>query len=193
VTMTSKQPTREPYRQIQATVGSNRQKAIGVDLGGPLDEQGQLSYRLVGLADRSDTQYDHVESERYALAPSLRMAFSEDTALTLQAYLQHDPESGYHGGLPAEGTLSRRNGGYLSDGFREGEPHRAPFERPQRMLGSQSGRRCGGPWSIRQNCRYLGREVQWQQVHGMGWVGGSSELGRAYTGAGGRLHPWTID
>ncbi len=193
VTMTSKQPTREPYRQIQATVGSNRQKAIGVDLGGPLDEQGQLSYRLVGLADRSDTQYDHVESERYALAPSLRMAFSEDTALTLQAYLQHDPESGYHGGLPAEGTLYRRNGRYLSDGFFEGEPDHEKFERTQQMLGYQFEHRFDDTWSMRQNFRYLDSQVESEQVYGMGWVGDTSELARAYTGADERLHSWIID
>ncbi|WP_313054373.1 TonB-dependent siderophore receptor [Pseudomonas lopnurensis] len=193
VAMTTKQPTDETYRQVQATVGSNNQRGIGVDLGGPLDEEKHLSYRLVGLADKGDTQYDHVESERYALAPSLRIAFSEDSALTLQAYLQHDPESGYHGGLPAEGTLYRRNGRYLSDGFFEGEPGHEKFERTQQMLGYQFEHRFDDVWSMRQNFRYLDSKVESEQVYSLGWAGNSSELLRAYTGADERLHSWIID
>ncbi len=193
VAMTSKQPTAKAYRQVQATLGSNAQKSIGVDLGGPLDDDGMLSYRLVGLAEKGDTQYDHVESQRYAVAPSLRIDFSADTALTLQAYLQHDPESGYHGGLPAEGTLYRRNGRYLADGLFEGEPDHEKFERTQQMLGYQFEHRFDDTWSMRQNFRYLDSEVESEQVYGMGWNGNSSELARAYTGADERLHSWIID
>jgi len=193
VAMTSKQPTAKAYRQVQATLGSNAQKSIGVDLGGPLDDDGMLSYRLVGLAEKGDTQYDHVESQRYAVAPSLRIDFSADTALTLQAYLQHDPESGYHGGLPAEGTLYRRNGRYLPDGFFEGDPDHEKFERTQQMLGYQFEHRFDDTWSMRQNFRYLDSEVESEQVYGMGWNGNSSELARAYTGADERLHSWIID
>ena len=193
VAMTTKQPTDEPYRQVQATLGSHNQKGIGVDLGGPLDEQGRLAYRLVGVTHRGDTQYDHVESERYALAPTLRIGFSDDTALTLQAYLQHDPESGYHGGLPAEGTLYRRNGRYLSDDFFEGEPDHEKFERTQQMLGYQFEHRFDDVWSMRQNFRYLDSEVESEQVYSLGWVGDTSALARAYTGADERLHSWIID
>jgi len=193
VAMTSKQPTAKAYRQVQATLGSNAQKSIGVDLGGPLDDDGMLSYRLVGWAEKGDTQYDHVESQRYAVAPSLRIDFVADTALTLQAYLQHDPESGYHGGLPAEGTLYRRNGRYLPDGFFEGDPDHEKFERTQQMLGYQFEHRFDDTWSMRQNFRYLDSEVESEQVYGMGWNGNSSELARAYTGADERLHSWIID
>ncbi len=193
VAMTTKQPTAEAYRQVQATIGSNAQRGVGIDLGGPLDDEGTFSYRLVGLADKGDTQYDHVESERYAVAPTLRIDFSTDTALTLQAYLQHDPESGYHGGLPAEGTLYRRNGRYLPDDFFEGEPEHEKFERTQQMLGYQFEHRFDDVWSMRQNFRYLDSEVESEQIYSMGWVGGSSELSRGYTGADERLHSWIID
>ncbi|MGC3356706.1 TonB-dependent siderophore receptor, partial [Pseudomonas aeruginosa] len=77
---------------------------------GPLDEEKRIAYRLMGLGKGSDTQLDHVKEERYAIAPTLAFDFSDDTTLTLHGYLKHDPNGGYHGGLPADGTLSHHNG-----------------------------------------------------------------------------------
>ncbi len=191
--LTSKQPTKEQYRQIQATVGNNNQRGAGFDFSGPLDDEGRLGYRLIGLVDQADTQFDHVEEKRYAIAPTLSIEFSPDTSLMLQAYLQHDPESGYHGGLPAEGTLYRRNGRYLSDSFFEGEPDAEKFERTQQMLGYQFQHRFNDVWSFRQNFRYMDSTVESEQVYSAGWVGDTSQLARAYTGADETIHSWIID
>src|SRR3546814_4121257 len=95
---------------------------MGLDFTGPVDEDKRIAYRLVGLADTSDTQFDHNKEKRFALAPTLSIDFTEDTSLTLQAYLQHDPDGGYHGGMPADGTLHQRNGKRISENFFEGEP-----------------------------------------------------------------------
>ncbi|HAC69398.1 MAG TPA: TonB-dependent siderophore receptor, partial [Pseudomonas sp.] len=117
VALTSKKPLYQPYHQVQAMLGNLGQRGAGFDFGGPLDEEGRIAYRLVGLAQHSDTQFNHVEEERYALAPSLAIDLSDDTTLTLQAYLQKDPDGGYHSGVPAEGSLYRRNGRYISNHF----------------------------------------------------------------------------
>jgi iron complex outermembrane receptor protein len=191
--LTSKQPTQERYRQIQATVGNNKQRGLGFDFSGPLDDEGRVAYRLIGLADQADTQFEHVEEKRYALAPTLSIELSPDTSLTLQAYLQKDPESGYHGGLPAEGTLFRRNGRYLADDFFEGEPGAEKFDRTQQMLGYQFQHRFNDVWSVRQNFRYLDSTVESEQIYSAGWGAGPSELARAYTGADEAIHSWIID
>ncbi len=45
------------------------QKEMGFDFSGPLDEEKRIAYRLIGLGKGSDTQFDHVKEERYAIAP----------------------------------------------------------------------------------------------------------------------------
>lgn len=54
---------------------------------GPVDDEKRIAYRLTGLADKSDTQCEHAKEKRYALAPTLSIDFTDDTSLTLQAYL----------------------------------------------------------------------------------------------------------
>ncbi|ARU88241.1 TonB-dependent siderophore receptor [Pseudomonas sp. M30-35] len=190
--MTTKKPEFQSSGQIQATVGSNNKKGIGFDFTGPLDDQQRIAYRLTGLVDSGDTQFDYADEERYALMPSVSIDFSEDTNLTLQAYLQKDPNSGYHGGLPADGTINRHAGRYISEHFFEGEPDQDSFEREQQMFGYQFEHRFNDTWSARQNFRYQTSDVSAEQVYAAGWAN-DNELYRAYTGADEKLHAWIID
>lgn len=59
VALTSKKPQYEAYHQIQATVGTQGQRGMGFDFTGPVDDDKRITYRLIGLADTSDTQFDH--------------------------------------------------------------------------------------------------------------------------------------
>ncbi len=135
VALTSKKPLFEPYHQVQATLGSNGQRGMGFDFSGPVDDDKRIAYRLTGLADKSDTQFDHAKEKRFALAPTVSIDFTEDTSLTLQAYLQHDPDGGYHGGMPADGALHQRNGQRISSHFFEGEPGVDGYKRDQQSFG----------------------------------------------------------
>lgn len=190
--MTTKKPEFQSSGQIQASAGSNNKKGVGFDFTGPLDDQQRIAYRLTGLIDSADTQFDYVDEERYALAPSVSIDFSEDTSLTLQAYLQKDPNSGYHGGLPADGTINRHAGRYISEHFFEGEPDQDSFEREQQMIGYQFEHRFNDTWSARQNFRYQTSDVSSEQLYAAGWAS-DTELYRAYTGADEKLHAWTVD
>ena len=97
VAMTSKKPQRETRRQIQLAYGSDDYKQVAFDFTGPLQDE-RITYRLVGVAKDADNQVDGIEEKRYAIMPSLAIDLTDDTRLTLQAMLQHDPKSGYHGG-----------------------------------------------------------------------------------------------
>lgn len=194
VALTTKQPLFEDYHQIQATVGSQGTRGLGFDLSGPLDEDQRIAYRLTGLTHRSDTQFDHAEEKRYTLAPSLALRIDENTSLTLQAYLQHDPEGGYHGGLPADGVLHPRNGQRISEHFFEGEPGLDGYQRDQQSFGYQFEHRFNEVLTARQNFRYLDSQVKLDQVYAYGWAGPtSSALNRYYSGAHEHLHSWIID
>jgi iron complex outermembrane receptor protein len=201
VALTSKKPLYEPYHEIQATVGTQGQRGMGFDFSGPVNEDQTIAYRLVGLADKSDTQFDHNEEKRYAIAPTVAIDFDENTTLTLQAYLQHDPEGGYHGGVPADGTLYRHNGRYISKHFFEGDSDFDKFERTQQMVGYQFEHRFNDVWSARQNFRYLDGEVDMRQLYSaptgeignVGWIGSTNQLNRSTTKGKERLHAWIVD
>ncbi|CAI8748022.1 Ferrioxamine B receptor [Pseudomonas chlororaphis] len=194
VALTSKKPLLEPYHQIQATVGTQGQRGMGFDFSGPVDDDKRIAYRLTGLADRSDTQFDHNKEKRYALAPTLSIDFTDDTSLTLQAYLQHDPDGGYHSGMPADGALHQRNGQRISENFFEGEPGIDRYERDQQSFGYQFEHRFNDVFTARQNFRYLDSKVKLDQVYGYGWsTPTSNELNRYYTGGDEKLHAFIVD
>ncbi|AZD76727.1 TonB-dependent siderophore receptor [Pseudomonas chlororaphis] len=194
VALTSKKPLFEPYHQIQATVGTQGQRGMGFDFSGPVDDDKRIAYRLTGLADRSDTQFDHNKEKRYALAPTLSIDFTDDTSLTLQAYLQHDPDGGYHSGMPADGALHQRNGQRISENFFEGEPGIDRYERDQQSFGYQFEHRFNDVFTARQNFRYLDSKVKLDQVYGYAWTTPTSnELNRYYTGGDEKLHAFIVD
>lgn len=194
VALTSKKPLYEAYHEIQATVGTQGQHGVGFDFSGPVDDDKRIAYRVTGLTHESDTQFDHNEEKRYAIAPTLSIDFDEDTSLTLQAYLQHDPEGGYHGGLPADGLLHQRNGQRISEHYFEGEPGVDHYSRDQQSFGYQFEHRFNDVFTARQNFRYLDSKVDLDQVYGYGYTSATSnELNRYYSGASERLHSFIID
>lgn len=194
VALTSKKPLFTPYHQVQASAGTQGQRGMGFDFSGPIDEDKRIAYRLTGLADASDTQFDHNKEERYTIAPAVSIDFTEGTSLTLQAYLQHDPNGGYHGGNPADGMLHPRNGLRLSDHFFEGEPGIDNYERTQQSFSYQFEHRFNDVFTARQNFRYQDSDVSMDQVYSAGWADADSNiLNRAYTGGDERLHSYIID
>ncbi|MCO5785060.1 TonB-dependent siderophore receptor [Pseudomonas sp. G11-1] len=193
VAMTSKKPGYDTHRQLQLSYGSHDYKQAAFDIGAPLDEGRRVNYRLVGVVRDAASQVDDIKSERFALMPSLAIDFTQDTRLTLLAMLQHDPEGGYHGGLPAQGTVTSHNGRRISRSFFEGDEDYEKFERHQYMLGYQLEHRFNDVVSARQNFQYLDSTVDSGQVYQYGYVPGTDNLDRYYTGADEALHAWSVD
>ncbi|MCG7600576.1 TonB-dependent siderophore receptor [Halomonas sp. McH1-25] len=192
VAMQSKRPEFETGREIRLGVGTNDQRSAAFDLTGPLDDESRVAYRLIGLGQAADTQFGPVEEERYAIAPSLTWDISNDTSLTLQAYLQKDPEGGYHSGLPYEGTVESHNGIEIDNEFFEGEEDYEKFERTQRQFGYEFEHRFNDDLAFRQRARYLNSDVEMQQVYAYGWAS-DTELVRYYSGGNEDLQAWTLD
>ncbi|WP_133490031.1 TonB-dependent siderophore receptor [Alcanivorax sp. 24] len=191
VNLTSKQPLFETRQEIQFRAGSNDTLGAAFDFAGPLGDR--AAYRIIGLTEGGDTQFDHVEQKRHAIAPSFTIDLSDRTTLDLMAYYQDDPEGGSHSGLPAEGTLYRHNGLYVSRHFFEGEPDYEQYERTQKMIGYRLEHVINDTFRFRQNYRYLESDVQLQQVYAYGWVGDTNELNRYFSGADEHLSAHAVD
>lgn len=194
VALTSKRPQFQQGGELRLSAGNNAQRSVAFDLTGPLGEQQRVAYRLVGLARAADTQFGPVEEERYAISPSLTWDLNDATSLTLKAYLQQDPEGGYHAGLPYEGTAVDRGSRRISNSFFEGEDEYDKYQRTQRLLGYELEHRFNEAWTGRQRLNYLNADVTLNQVYAYGWAPGSdSELIRYYSGSDESLEAWTLD
>lgn len=192
VALTSKRPEFEKQGEVRVTLGNNAQRSLAFDVTGPLDDERRVAYRLTGIASAADAQQDFVEEERRAIAPSLTWDITDDTSLTLLAYLQRDPEGGYHSGLPYEGTVVPRNGQTIDNTFFEGEPDYDLFRRDLTLVGYDLEHRINSAWSARQKVRYLESDVQLKQVYAYGWAS-ATELNRYYSAGDEDLEAITID
>ncbi|WP_277961085.1 TonB-dependent siderophore receptor [Pseudomonas sp. RIT-To-2] len=155
VNMVSKRPTDTPLHEIELQTGSRGEKEVAADFGGPLDDQGVLSYRLTAMSRRADTQIDHTEEQRVAIAPSLTWRPDDQTSLTLLASYQKDPSSYYTGWVPAQGSVQGSSTGKISRTFNPGEPSVDAYDREQTLLGYQFEHRFNDTWTVRQNARYM--------------------------------------
>ncbi|WP_022963574.1 TonB-dependent siderophore receptor [Halopseudomonas pelagia] len=84
----TKRPTDTPLHEINVEYGSHARKQYSFDLGGPIDEAGQFSYRLTGLWRDSDTQTTDTDDDRRYIAPAFTWRPDEDTSLTFLASYQ---------------------------------------------------------------------------------------------------------
>lgn len=194
VAMNSKRPEFEQGGELRFRVGNNNQRSAAFDLTGPLGAEQRVAFRLTGIASAADTQFGPAEEQRYAIAPRLTWDITDATTLTVEAYLQHEPEGGYHSGVPYEGAVVPRNGRKISNNFFDGEEDYDAYERTQRMLGYTLEHRINDQVTGRQLMRYLNADVLLNQVYGFGWSSPeSNELIRYYSGSDESLEAWTLD
>lgn len=83
VNFVTKQPLRDPLRQLDFTVGSFSFFRPTVDLSGPLIQDKNLAYRLNLAYENAGSFRDRVQSERIFIAPSLSWQISPDTKFSL--------------------------------------------------------------------------------------------------------------
>ncbi|MEW5422350.1 TonB-dependent siderophore receptor [Amorphus sp. 3PC139-8] len=89
VNTVSKRPTAAPLRELNVEYGSNDRKVISGDFGGPLTEDGTLTYRLTGLGREADTWIDDIPDNKVYIAPALTWSPDAATSLTLLGSYQH--------------------------------------------------------------------------------------------------------
>lgn len=117
----TKRPQVEPYREVNAEIGSDNRRQVSTDLTGPLDAEGVWSYRLTALERKSDTFIDFGRDDRTYVAPALTWRPSARTSLTLLASYQKSKQADA-GTLPANGTLLSNPNGAIPRSRYLGEP-----------------------------------------------------------------------
>ncbi|HEY1847316.1 MAG TPA: ferrichrome porin FhuA [Buttiauxella sp.] len=196
VSMVSKRPTTEPLKEIQFKMGTNNLWQTGFDFSDALDDNGEFSYRLTGLGRSQNAQQEGVKSSRYAVAPSFSWRPDDKTDFTFLSNFQSDPDAGYYGWLPREGTVVPyvdANGQQhkLPTDFNEGEDSNR-MSRRQQMVGYSFAHEFNDTWTVRQNLRYTRIHTLYDSVYGNGYIA-PGQISRAYVRSDEDLNNFTVD
>ncbi|MEB0898965.1 ferrichrome porin FhuA [Citrobacter portucalensis] len=166
--MVSKRPTTDPLKEVQFKMGTDSLFQTGFDFSDALDDDGVYSYRLTGLARSANAQQQGAEEQRYAIAPSFTWRPDDKTNFTFLSYFQNEPETGYYGWLPKEGTVSKLpNGSRLPTDFNEGADNNT-YSRNEKMVGYSFDHEFNDTFTVRQNLRYAQNKVSQKSVYGYG-------------------------
>src|SRR5262249_50430283 len=136
VALSSKLPTPAAFGEVELSGGSYGTAKAAFDVGGPIDAAGRFSFRVDGLAYRSDTETRLVEAERYGVSPSITWRPDERTSWTLLYSYQRDPKAGDYGAMPVQGSLLPNPNGEIPRDFYDGEPGYERFDRTQNAITS---------------------------------------------------------
>lgn len=166
--MVSKRPTTEPLKEIQFKAGTDSLFQTGFDFSDALDDDGVYSYRLTGIARSANAQQKGAEEQRYAIAPAFTWRPDDKTNFTFLSYFQNEPETGYYGWLPKEGTVDKLpNGKRLPTDFNEGAKNNT-YSRNEKMVGYSFDHEFNDTFTVRQNLRFAQNKVSQKSVYGYG-------------------------
>lgn len=159
VNLVSKRPQREAHGEVMVqgagfTDLRKWQFQGSVDVGGPIDGDGNLLGRFVGLYRDGQTQIDETSNSRLYLAPSFTFAPTDATSFTLLAQYQRDRGGSTYQFLPKTGTLVETNGGRIDHDAYLGEPDWNTFDRDQLLIAGLFEHKFSNALTYRMNARY---------------------------------------
>lgn len=171
VNLVSKRPLAETRREVTVQLGEDRHRQVAADLGGALDEDGSLQYRLVALGRESDTQVKHADQERQYFAPSLTWQPDAATSLTVHAQYQHDESRNTEGFFPLEGTLYRGPAGFIPIDTFVSEPDWDAYGGHRTRFGYAFSHRFDDTWTIRHDLRHDRVKGRQRSMYANFWEG----------------------
>lgn len=168
VNLVTKRPTEEPLRQLAVETGSYGRIQGSFDIGGPLDGDGTLLYRLTGLGRDTGTPVDFVHDRRLYFAPALAWKPDADTTLSLLGHISYRNGGNPPDNLPTVGTLLPNPYGRVSPDFYDGDPSLDVFRRTEIAFSYSLEHRFGDGITLRQNARYLRAILDQKEIEGFG-------------------------
>ncbi|MCG6138345.1 MAG: TonB-dependent siderophore receptor [Nostoc sp. LLA-1] len=122
INIVTKQPLRDPFYAVDATIGNFDFYQGAIDLSGPLNDSRSVLYRLnVGYQDRGSF-IDFLETSVFSISPVVSVDIGERTRLTIEGeYTQRSTVA--YTGLPAVGTVLPNPNGQIPRNRFLGEPN----------------------------------------------------------------------
>jgi iron complex outermembrane recepter protein len=148
INLVSKQPLRDPYYSVSATVGSFNSYRSLLDFSAPLNEDKSLRYRLNILYENSRSFRDFVRSERFFISPVIVWDISPNTSLRIDGEFLTNNNT-MDDGIPAIGRSIANvpSSRFLSEPF-------SNFRKDELSIGYLLSHKFNDDWSARHTLRY---------------------------------------
>jgi iron complex outermembrane recepter protein len=172
----SNQPQAERRTVLGSQVNTDGLRRGTLDTTGALDESAAFTYRLNLVAEGSDSFRDHVESERYNIAPVLRWQLSDDTALILEGDYLHNRH-------PMDRGLTRypNQAGDLSRDRFLGEESAGKLTNQNATTQLRLEHQLDSQWMLRGGIQYLDGSLDGGAVENNGLAADGRTVGRNYS------------
>ncbi|MGL6289307.1 MAG: TonB-dependent siderophore receptor, partial [Silanimonas sp.] len=154
----SKAPTQAPLHLVEAAAGTDALARVAVDLGGPLGDREDMSFRLSALGQDRNDPIPNVGAQRAFASTALGWQAGASTTLTLRALHQFDQLDRVVA-LPASGTVLPNRNGRIDPEVFLGEPGRSGIDIRQSQVGYSLEHALGERWTLRQNARHTQYDV----------------------------------
>ncbi|MEM9630968.1 MAG: TonB-dependent siderophore receptor [Pseudomonadota bacterium] len=171
--LVSKKPRDEAHGEVRLETGIPARGQVSADIGGPIDENGQFSYRLTGVLREADTQVDYVDDNRAALAGAFSYKPTDSTNLTLLAHIEHDDSKAVQF-LPALGTVYSNPNGPIPRNRFTGEPDFDDYTFEQRAIGYLFDHEFDNGLKFSNKLRYSSIDYDLRAVRAFGFLPGST-------------------
>lgn len=165
INQTSKRPQFEAGGEVTASYGTWNRFQAGLDVTGPLNQAGTVAGRLVAVMRNSDTQVDHIQDNRFLIAPSLTWRATEDTDITLLARYQKDNGGSISTFPPYMATLKAPPGRRLPTSRFLGEPSWEKFDTEVKTASLLIEHRFSDALTFRSRTRYMESHVDYQSIY----------------------------
>ena len=171
VNFVTKKPLAEQQGRVQVYGGSFDTYGAGLDVTGPLPNPELGNYRVTVSGETSNTQYDIVERERFTIMPQVSFNLADDTSLLLQAYIQRDPEGGFHGSVPYDISVEDdRFGRTVDDSWVDVAADYETFDRDINLLSYQLDHEVSDNVTLTSKGRYAEVDTDLKQVFQNGFI-----------------------
>ncbi|CAN7326315.1 TonB-dependent siderophore receptor [Pseudomonas brassicacearum] len=171
----SKQPLAERTVTLGSQVSDQGMRRGTLDASGPLDEEGRLAYRLNVIGEGGDTFRDHVETERYGVAPVVTWQVNDTTRLTFEGdFMRNNAplDRGVTHYAGQRGTASR-------DTF-FGEKDAGKLHNDNNLLQVRFEHMLNDDWTLAGGTQWLDGTLQGNAIEGNGIATDGRTLGRNF-------------
>lgn len=179
----SLRPQAESSHEVQVQVGNYQHKQISFDSTGKIDDDGRFLYRFSGVGRDSGTVIEHMDDQRFNLAPSLTWNIAGDTRLTFLGQFNRDDTGGTSQFLPLQGTKLGTPAGKIDYNRNLGDPDWEFYDKTFYALGYAFEHRINDVWQFNQNLRYSKLELDNQIITAGGWATAVADDGTVARGA----------
>jgi iron complex outermembrane receptor protein len=172
----SKRPEADHVNSVGASYGRYHRAQLTADLGGALDADGKLLYRLNLKGRDSDGRSIGSRDDRLAIAPSLQWNISSQTQLTVLANYSRERSTPkpWWPSLFAYPQIKQ-----VSPKLTAGNPDFDRFDRDTRSLGYAFSRQTDNGWTFTQNLRYSTIDIDYRHIYAMDVLADGDSITRA--------------